>query len=92
MNEKPIVDVRRFPEKNFPIFWKKGAAKPRLFSKKWGYCFPEISLVCEFDENTSRAGVRRLEIRYQVDDETWKELTQQARMVFQGEPYFNLAP
>jgi hypothetical protein len=25
--------LRRFPDKNFPIIWKKGAASPRLFSK-----------------------------------------------------------
>jgi hypothetical protein len=49
------------------------------------------SLVCEFDENTSRSTMtRRLVITYEIDDETWEALVKQARLVFDGESYFTL--
>ena len=61
-----------------------------------GTCYGGISsfvlsregLLCEFDENAAREmGVRRLRITFSVDEDAWTQLTQQAHLIFQEEPY-----
>lgn len=48
-------------------------------------------LVCEFSAEASRqTGTRRLEITYAVDDATWTAMIEQARHVFEDQPYFEL--
>jgi hypothetical protein len=48
-------------------------------------------LVCVFDSaNAIKTGVRRLTIDYQIDDATWRDLVQQANIIFTDMPYFKL--
>ncbi len=48
-------------------------------------------VTCEFAEQVAYVtGVRRLLIDLRIDDEVWRSLVQQARLVFDGEPYFDL--
>jgi hypothetical protein len=49
------------------------------------------SFACEFNNETAQeTQTRRLFITFEIDDETWKSLATQARLVFTGESYFNL--
>jgi len=48
-------------------------------------------LVCEFDEMTSpKTGVRKLEISYSVSADKWRELSEMAIRVFNGESCFEI--
>lgn len=48
-------------------------------------------LVCDFDEAAAKeAGTRRLSISFELDDETWRSLVTQAKLVFEGKDYFRL--
>lgn len=38
-----------------------------------------------------KAGFRKLRISFRVDDDSWKELTETAKIVFRGCPYFTVA-
>jgi hypothetical protein len=49
------------------------------------------SLVCEFNDTTTQSTrTRRLVIEFEIDDETWEALVKQAKLVFEGEAYFEL--
>jgi hypothetical protein len=49
------------------------------------------SFACEFnDETAQETQARRLFITFEIDDQTWKSLATQARLVFHGENYFDL--
>lgn len=49
------------------------------------------ALICEFDEEAAKETmIRKLHITFELDDETWKAVTNQALLVFDGEPYFQL--
>src|SRR5688572_13443018 len=51
------------------------------------------SLTCEFSSSTARAThTRRLQIAFEIDDESWEALVQQAWLVFDGENSFELTP
>jgi hypothetical protein len=50
------------------------------------------SVTCEFDEETANeTGVRKLFIEYIINDDTWQSLVKQAKLVFDGEGYFEVA-
>jgi hypothetical protein len=50
------------------------------------------SMTCEFDEKAAKeTGVRKLHIEYGIDDDTWQSLVKQAKFVFYGEEYFEVA-
>jgi hypothetical protein len=50
------------------------------------------SMTCEFDERAAReTGVRKLHIEYSLDEDAWQSLVKQAKLVFHGEEYFEVA-
>jgi hypothetical protein len=50
------------------------------------------SVTCEFDEEAAKeTGVRKLFIEYSINDDTWQSLVEQAKLVFDGEGYFEVA-
>lgn len=49
-------------------------------------------VTCEFDEEEAKeTGVRKLFIEYSINDDTWQSLVEQAKLVFDGEGYFEVA-
>lgn len=49
-------------------------------------------MTCEFDEEAAKeTGVRKLHIEYSIDEEAWQSLVKQAKFVFHGEEYFDVA-
>ena len=51
------------------------------------------SLACEFSDATAKSTrTRRLLIGFESDDEAWEALVKQAKLVFDGEGYFEIAP
>jgi hypothetical protein len=49
------------------------------------------SLRCEFSDTTATSTqTRRLVIEFEIDDESWEALVKQAKLVFEGEDYFEL--
>jgi len=50
------------------------------------------SMTCEFDEKTAKkTGVRKLHIEYSINEHAWQSLVKQAKFVFDGEEYFEVA-
>jgi hypothetical protein len=50
------------------------------------------SATCEFDEKAAiETGVRKLIIEYSINDDSWQSLVNQAKIVFDGEEYFEIA-
>lgn len=51
------------------------------------------NLTCEFDDQTAEVtGIQKLIITFDLDDETWETILQQAKFVFKGENYFDFVP
>jgi len=49
-------------------------------------------VTCEFDEKAAKeTGVRKLLIEYRINEDTWESLVKQAKFVFEGEGYFEVA-
>lgn len=47
--------------------------------------------ICEFDEQAAQSTkTYKLQISFEIDDETWKLFSTQASLVFDGESYFTL--
>ena len=46
-------------------------------------------LVCTFDpDGAAKAGVSELRVAFEIEDQSWKELAETARIVFRNRDYF----
>ena len=51
------------------------------------------SVMCSFNDTTARSTrTRKLVVEFEIDDATWEALVKQAKLVFDGEAYFELGP
>lgn len=83
--------TRSLGEKDDGVCTVKEIQEVIVYGGITSFSMTRTSLACEFGAETARkTGTRRLEITYSVDDQTWAEMVEQARYVFQGEPYFVL--
>lgn len=83
--------TRAFDENNWGVCTVKEIQAVTVYGGIVECILTRQYFACAFDKDTQKeTGVGRLHISFNVSDEVWKNLAQQARMVFKGERYFRL--